>query len=145
MLFVLQRHAPFGDGLPGDLSLDDRPVCVTLENAELAIPAGRYRIDLTVSGRAQQGTLWCPAQETHPDDKDEWVLPLLLDVPGRDAIRIHAANLFSQLEGCIAPGRTRNGEGITRSRSALIQIMSVIEAAQRDGEDVWIEVRDSSA
>lgn len=142
MTFVLQRLDRFGDGLPGDLFLDDRPVCVSLENAALAIPPGRYPMDLTISGRAQRGTLWCPAQETHPDDKDEWVLPLLLDVPGRDAIRVHAANFAAELKGCIAPGIKRAGEGIERSRAALIMVMAKIAAALADGDEAWIDVRD---
>ena len=143
MRLLLQRLDPFGDGLPGDLYLEDRHICVSLENAALAIPAGCYAVDMTVSGRAQARELWCPAQETHPDDKDQWVLPLLLEVPGREAIRLHAANWANQLAGCIAPGLTRDGEGIARSRAALIQVIAMIEAARADGDEVEIDVRDA--
>lgn len=50
------------------------------------IPKGTYKVITTFSNRFKK-SMW-----------------LLLDVPGRDGIRIHAANFSRQLEGCIALG-----------------------------------------
>ena len=134
MLLTLQRLAPFGAALPGDLLIDGHHEAVSLENADKAIPDGRYSIAMTVSGRATAGGLWSPRADN--------VLPLVCDVPGREGIRIHAANRADQLEGCIATGSTRDGMEVSGSRTALIRVMNRIEAAQRLGEEVWIDVVD---
>jgi hypothetical protein len=62
-----------------------------------AIPAGRYRVVLTVSDRAARGSLWSP----RPDHK----LPLLPDVHGFEGIRIHSGTTDRDTEGCILVGR----------------------------------------
>lgn len=132
----LQRLDPFGDALHGDLYCERRHECVMLENVAKAIPAGRYQIVLTESGRAAAGSLWSP----RADHK----LPLLLDVPGRSAIRWHAANEPGQLEGCQAPGKVRDGESIQSSRIALISVMAKLDAAYALGEEAWVDVVDAS-
>ena len=109
--------------------------CFTLENGALAIPAGRYRIILIPSARAAAGALWAP----HTDH----VLPLLMDVPGRDGIRVHAANRATELTGCIAPGVTRGGSTVSGSRIALDGLMAKIQAARDGGESAWITVEDA--
>lgn len=54
--------------------------------------------------------------------KDMW---LLLDVPGRDGIRIHSANYARELNGCIALGMSKSdidGDGnidIVASKKAM--------------------------
>jgi Family of unknown function (DUF5675) len=69
-----------------------------------AIPAGRYRVALTVSDRAARGSLWSP----RPDHN----LPLLLDVHGFEGIRIHSGNTDRNTEGCILVGRSRAVDAI---------------------------------
>jgi hypothetical protein len=106
---VLQREG----GGAGTMVLDHRDQYYTLENPDLQVPAGSYVVKLTVSGRAQKGTLftcWSDAR-----------LPELQAVPGRSAIRLHAANAREQLEGCIAPGtdRTTDKTTLVHSRLAL--------------------------
>lgn len=143
LTFTLQRLDAFGTALPGDLYAEGQHKMVTLENAAKAIPAGRYQVILTVSGRAQRGTLWCPAKETHPDDPSQWVLPLLLDVKDRDAIRVHSLNDADESEGCIGVGFKRDGASIRQSRVALIAFVAMVRAAIALGEDVWLEVVDA--
>lgn len=71
------------------------------------IPAGTYQMAFTMSNRFKV-PLW-----------------LVLDVPGRAGVRIHAANFAHQLEGCIALGMGRadlNGDGVpdvTQSKRAI--------------------------
>lgn len=134
MNLTLQRLDQFGAGIPGDLFVEGRHEAVTLENAEHAIKAGRYQIVMTESGRAKAGSLWSP--------REDHKLPLLCDVAGREGIRMHSANFPSQLEGCVAVGLTRDGEGITRSHVALISVMAKIQAAIDLGEKVFIDVVD---
>jgi hypothetical protein len=130
---TLQRLDPFGAALHGDLYLDGKHQCVTLENASRAIPAGRYQVVLTESARSKAGGLWSP--------REDHKLPLLCDVKDRSGIRLHAANFPEQLEGCIAPGSTRDGAMIAGSRVALIKVMALIEAAILSGEQVWLDVK----
>jgi hypothetical protein len=91
------------------LTVDDW-ACFFLENVAKSFPAGVYPVLLTESGRARTGTLWTP----WPDAK----LPLIV-VPGREGIRVHAANRQDQLEGCIALGFDWIGGELGRSRHAL--------------------------
>jgi hypothetical protein len=57
------------------------------------------------------GTLWTPWTKHR--------LPLIADVPGREGIRIHAANREDQLEGCVAVGADRIHGELLHSRIAL--------------------------
>lgn len=90
--------------------------CFFLENEAKAFPAGTYPVLLTVSGRAQAGTLWTPWGDAQ--------LPLIV-VPGREGIRIHAANRQDQLEGCLALGFDWIGGELGRSRHALQRFSSI--------------------
>ena len=126
----VDRRPASGDSLPGDLFRDGMRVCVTLENRARAIPNGRYKITLTESTRAKAGSLWSP--------REDYKLPLIQDVPGRDGIRIHAANMPEQLEGCIAVGYVRDGDGIASSRAALENVLV------NWTEPAWITVEDAT-
>lgn len=59
----------------------------------------------------------------------------LEDVPGRSACEIHAANLASQLRGCIALGRAfgqvDGHDGIVESRAALSAFMDAMRGVDR--------------
>lgn len=111
----------------GRLLVERDDFCVTLEDgpAKLGgegkgcIPAGRYRLDLTVSPRAQRGGLWTPW--------DDFMLPLVVNVPGFEGVRIHAGNRASDTEGCILVGRTRTVDAITDSRRALIALKELLQ------------------
>lgn len=114
------------DALTGQLRAGDL-VLATLERSSLRVPPGVYPLALTVSGRAQAGTLWSPR-----GDKRLWLID---KVPGRSGIRIHAANWARQLEGCVAVG-TRAGSALEASRDALARLMNLL------GEDEHqIEIR----
>lgn len=87
--------------------------CYFLENRDTLIPAGEYPVQLTVSARATAGTLWTP----WPGKQ----LPLVV-VPGRDGIRIHAANRESELAGCLAVGLEWDSGRLLSSRMALLKL-----------------------
>ena len=53
MLIKLIRNQPQGKALFGQLYVDGKSFCDTLENTDYAIPAGFYRLDVTFSPRWQ--------------------------------------------------------------------------------------------
>lgn len=130
----------------GALSVDGVFECFVLERGLFvsdhpAILDGSYRIVVTPSPRvladraAGKGDLgfWSP--------REDGGLPLLLDVPGRDGIRMHAANRADQLLGCLAPGASRAEDGtVSGSRRALVAWMVKVDAAARLGDDVWLSI-----
>lgn len=82
------------------------------------IPPGTYLCKLTMSKR--------------------FGVPLYLvtGVPGRDGIRIHAANWSKQLEGCIALGVSRMVGGVAASKIAVGRFMNEL-----NGSDFMLEVK----
>jgi len=84
----LRRFTRVGSSLFGAfVSYEGMPCNIfTVENFDLAIPAGVYRIGFECSPRFGENCL------------------TVFDVPGREGIRVHVANRASELEGCIAPG-----------------------------------------
>lgn len=130
----MARRELVGAAVLGDLYVNAFS-CLTLENAARSIPAGTYRVTLTVSGRAVSGSLWSPREDRR--------LPLVCDVPGRTGIRVHAANRPGELEGCIALGRAVYGDTLGESRNALIEFMAKLDVAERIGEACWLHLEDA--
>ena len=88
---ILERYPEYLGSTPGDLWLSGKRICHTLElpnrsnNPNIScIPLGKYDLAVTYSNRFKK------------------ILPLVLAVPGRSGIRMHAANRVSELQGCIA-------------------------------------------
>jgi hypothetical protein len=124
---------PTRDGATmGVLFVDGAFFCFTLEDpirdvkipGDTAIPAGRYRVEVTMSPRFKRR------------------LPLLIDVPNYTGVRIHAGNRSSDSEGCILPGRTRGTAMVMESRMALEHLLALIELAT---DPVWIEIENPRA
>ena len=90
-----------------------------------AIPVGRYQVVLTFSQRFSKE------------------LPILLGVPGFTGVRIHAGNSAADTEGCLLVGKGLNqmGNRITDSRSALSELMQLLDDAYDRGEEVWLEIQ----
>lgn len=118
---ALYRESSFGLALPGRLVVDGLECCFTLERVGYAIPAGTYRLLLTVSARAQRHELWTP-------DQDKFILPLVDGVKGRSGIRFHALNEPTESEGCIGVGLDRVPGRILQSRAALTALMRLLFA-----------------
>ena len=85
------------------------------------IPYGKYEIQMSMSPKFNK------------------VMPILLDVPGFNGIRIHSANRSSQVEGCIAPGLVNSGDAVLNSRIATANVYKVINYALSKGK-VYIEI-----
>lgn len=108
----------------GSLYIDGHRFCDTLEDAvreipgvpveqwkirgETAIPAGTYRVVLSLSNRFKR------------------ILPEVLGVPGFTGIRIHAGNAVDDTDGCLLVGSARSNRGITGSKVTLEKLMLVL-------------------
>lgn len=117
MILQLQRDPPTGPAILGTLTWNGALLCYTLEPTDLAIKAGAYRVELTESGRARKGQLWSPRPP---------FLPELFNVPGREAIRIHSGNWYTDTQGCILVGHKRAQNAVFHSHDALITLVAVI-------------------
>ncbi len=133
MEIELQREARVDDFTPGVMSFGGKSEFFVVEDivregekvyGKTAIPAGRYQIVMTYSPRFKRQ------------------LPLLLDVPGFEGIRIHAGNTARDTEGCLLPGMARTKTGVANSRLAFSRIAARIQRAIAKGEEVWITIKD---
>jgi hypothetical protein len=134
MILTLLRHRAVGPATLGTLHINGEFSCFTLEDqiregpkvpGMTAIPAGRYRVDISMSRRFGRE------------------LPILREVPGFEGIRIHCGNTTADTEGCILVGRTQDvfAGTIGQSRLALSDLQPQIREAWDTGEEVWIEIR----
>lgn len=116
----------------GKLFVNGEYVCDTLEDVvrsenskvygKTAIPYGVYEIVLTMSPRFKK------------------VLPLLLDVPHFEGIRIHTGNTEKDTEGCILVGYNKVKGKVINSRIAFDKVMKYLELATINNEKITIEV-----
>src|SRR5665647_388353 len=106
MKLFLKRIAFNADYTIGHLSVDGGYVCDTLEDpvriqkihGTTAIPTGTYKIIMSMSKRFGK------------------VMPLLLDVPNFEGVRIHSGNTAADTEGCILVGKNTEKGKVLNSR-----------------------------
>jgi hypothetical protein len=118
-----------GQSTIGEMSLDGAFECYTLEDVVrpvkikgiTAIPAGSYEVVVNFSERFQR------------------LLPLLLNVPNYDGVRIHPGNTDRDTEGCILVGKTKKTDFIGSSRAAFATLFDKIQAASLQ-EKVFIHI-----
>lgn len=89
---------------------------------QTAIPTGRYRIIANISPRFKRR------------------MPLLVDVPGFEGVRIHPGNMAGDTDGCILAGFGRSTNMITKSRDAVAELDATIFKALDAGQDVHINI-----
>lgn len=89
---------------------------------ETAIPRGIYEVRITYSPRFRKK------------------LPLLIDVPGFEGVRIHSGNHASDTEGCLLPGVNDVVGRVSNSRFWASYLQSLIQAASDRGERIYIEI-----
>jgi hypothetical protein len=115
----------------GRLAIDGTDFCWTLEDVvrtgpkvwgQTAIPAGTYKVLLTESPRFKR------------------ILPLLVNVPEFDGVRIHPGNKPEDTDGCILVGLGRADDYITDSRAAFDALFAKLHAAAVRGEAITIEI-----
>jgi len=121
--WTLQREPGVGKSTPGVLScggrwwytLEDQvreqagvPVATWKVHGETAIPAGRYRVVLSMSNRFGR------------------LLPEVQNVPGFVGIRWHAGNAIDDTDGCQLVGLTRGKGWVGKSRAAEAQVVRAL-------------------
>ena len=113
MNLILKRNIFSDKSTIGELSIDDKFYCYTLEDIdrdiekkgcqakiqnETAIPRGTYEIVINYSERFQR------------------TMPLLLNVPCFGGIRIHVGNFPKDTDGCILLGKDKGIDQILNSK-----------------------------
>ena len=85
--YKLFRQKEQGKAVLGTIKADGNELngiaVPTIENSDYIIPAGSYRVKVTLSPRFKRN------------------LPLLLNVPGRNGIRVHRGTKPEHSKGCI--------------------------------------------
>jgi hypothetical protein len=134
-------RSTFGENTTtGDLYADGVWECFTLEDrvrpagvkvpGETAIPEGSYNLVITPSPRFKRR------------------LPLLVNVPGFDGIRIHPGNSHRDTEGCLLVGEGVNQFSsepmLTKSVSAFNSLFEKLEEALAAGESITVSVRNAT-
>lgn len=104
----------------GELFIDGKFECYTLEDierevkikSETAIAKGKYKVIINKSNRFKR------------------LLPLLLNVPNFEGVRIHPGNSNHDTEGCILVGKTKSVDYIGSSRLAFDKLFKKMQLAK---------------
>ena len=143
MELLLKRKYFTQNSTVSDLSVDGVFFCNVLEDVDraldsqmgkerigwlkqygkTAIPYGRYEVIISYSNRFKK------------------YLPLLVNVPGYDGIRIHPGNYHTDTEGCLLPGTYSPSvpDFVGKSKVAFDSLMSVLKDAEKK-EKIFITV-----
>lgn len=114
----------------GKLYIDGKLFCDTLEDVvrpdgvkvygETAIPSGTYKVILNMSNRFKR------------------IMPLLLNVPNFEGIRIHEGNSAADSSGCLLVGKNTVKGKVTDSKKTFAELMSVLKLAK---DEIIIEIK----
>ena len=113
----------------GNLYVDGELFCDVLEDkvrpngekvyGQTAIPAGTYKVILNMSNRFK-----C-------------IMPLLLNVPNFEGIRIHSGNTSEDTHGCLLVGKNTEKGKVTDSRKTFQNLMSILTLAK---DEITIQI-----
>lgn len=138
MELLVKRQKSKGDSTLGELYVDGKFECYTLEDVvrevpnkpvaewkikgKTAIPQGTYDVIISLSARFKTQ------------------LPEVLNVPGFSGIRIHSGNCAADTEGCLLLGTAQNASACTvaNSRNAFNVFFLKLDAALKSKHKVQI-------
>lgn len=86
------------------------------------VPTGTYKVIMNFSNRFQR------------------IMPLLINVPNFEGVRIHSGNTSADTEGCVLVGTARTKEGVSNSRFASTTVNETIENALQLGQEITLEI-----
>ena len=137
MNIVLTRKEFTEKSTIGELFIDGKFECFVLEDKDrkletagekakvyglTAIPRGKYSVVITYSNRFKQ------------------LMPLLLNVPYFEGIRIHKGNVPEHSHGCLLVGNTKGKDSIGGSAIAYDSIFKKLSSAAKK-EKIIIEIK----
>jgi hypothetical protein len=138
MYIQLAREYYTNKSTEGKLFVNGEFECYTLEDTDrnlesggekiygnTAIPKGKYEIDITKSFRFKRE------------------LPLLLNVPQFEGVRIHIGNTSEDTDGCILVGvqnKNFTDDFIGQSKIAFDSLFGKMKASKARGESITIEI-----
>ena len=143
MQLTLKRRPSQFDATVGDLYIDTKHICYTLEDlvrerpgvpvaqwkvkGKTAIPAGVYPVTLEYSPKYGEDTL------------------TIQNVPGYQYIRMHAGNTAADTEGCILLGTQASDHTLVggSSRPAVALVHSLVAPVIQAGMQVSIEIKNA--
>ena len=116
-------------GTPGDLIIDRKIFCHTLEDilrpvtdkkiyGETAIPAGRYPVELEFSNHFQK------------------ILPRIRNVPGFEGVLLHGGNTTKDTLGCILIAYHVAGTNVIQGSASE----ELVDLLKKEVEPNWIEI-----
>lgn len=128
MELLVQRGPSSSLSCLGDLSIDSKPFCVTLEDPVrpkkiygiTAISAGRYRVIISLSKRFGRK------------------MPEILSVPNFEGVRIHPLNFPNETDGCLGVGARKGTDRIFDSQKTYDALFARMTQADAAGEEIWI-------
>lgn len=143
MIIEIKRLYKKADYTIGKMYIDGEYFCDTLEDTDrgltqimtlseikevkeygrTAIPTGRYQVAYTYSQRFKKH------------------LPLLLNVPAFEGVRIHSGNTHNDTEGCILLGENKAVGKVLNSRKTMDEFLRILKPAIEACEDIWITIR----
>lgn len=114
----------------GKLYINNEYFCDTLEDAirekkvytETAIPFGKYEVTISYSPRFKKN------------------LPLLLNVPDFEGVRIHSGNTKDDTEGCILVGFNKAKGKVLDSRVTFTKLMNKLKPVYEIKEKIELEI-----
>lgn len=117
MELKLVRETFTQDSTIGKLYMNDVFFCFTLEDKVrdvkiphiTAIPAGRYEVVISYSNRFKQ------------------LMPLLLNVPNYEGVRIHWGNYAADTDGCILLGSKKFVNMVGNSKATYAKFMNLMK------------------
>jgi hypothetical protein len=129
MILQLKRKIFTDDSTIGELSIDGVFVCYTLEDKVrttkvqnvTAIPYGKYEVIINFSNRFQQ------------------YMPLLINVPNYEGVRIHSGNKSTDTEGCILVGSSKSLNFIGNSRATYKSLFAKMKKVEKK-EKIFINI-----
>ena len=121
----------FPNGTNGELLLNGDRLCST---SELPWNNNRPKVSCIPQGRYELRKRWSQRFGKHF---------ILLDVPERTHILVHAANYaLKELKGCIAPVTMLTGEGRgTQARAALATLISIVYPFFEKHQQVFLTIQ----
>lgn len=130
LLLELRRRWFTSESTIGELWCEGKRLCFILEDVvrpdkvygKTAIPAGEYEVLVTWSPRFQR------------------MLPILVDVPNYQGVRIHPGNTADDTEGCLLPGEGRQENRVLDSRKAFARVFKVIGEAVAASRKVVLRI-----